>query len=465
MSLKTINDYRKEIDEKGIETTYENIFKTIEEKDEKYKIFLSIEKDYAYKRIDEIKKRDNKGRLFGIPIAIKDNIAVKGLQLTCGSKILDGFVSPYSATVIERLEAEGAVIVGKTNMDEFAMGSSNENSAYFNTKNPINAEYVPGGSSGGSAAAVSSNSVPIALGSDTGGSVRQPASFTNTFGFRPTYGSISRYGLVAFASSLDIIGPIANSIEDIKLVYDIISGKDEKDSTSIDIEKDNLLKENLRIGFINSDSIKDIDKDIYDSYYKYINELENLGYEIDEIDSKLWNYSLNSYYIIASSEASSNLSRFDGVRYGLRNEGNNLNEMYLYTRTKGFGREVKRRIFLGTFSLSSGYYDKYYKKASQLREMIKQEFHDNFKRFDFIITPTTPEFPFKFNQKKDPIKMYLSDWFTVPSSLANLPSISIPFIKNEKNLPAGLQIISNYGKDYKLMEFIDKIIVKTGGNK
>ncbi len=460
MSLKTIESYKQYIEENGIEKTIEKTFETIEENDKKFNMLLSIEKDYAFKRVEELKNKKEKGELYGIPVAIKDNIAVRGLQLTCGSKILEGFISPYSATVVEKLEKEDAIIVGKTNMDEFAMGSSNEYSAYFKTKNPLNPEYVPGGSSGGSAAAVSSNSVPVALGSDTGGSVRQPASFTDTFGFRPTYGSISRYGLVAFASSLDIIGPIANSIKDIRLIYEVISGKDKNDSTSIDVERDIVNNKKIRIGFIKEKYIKDIDSEILKSYYNFIGELKNTGYEVGEINSELWNYALNSYYVIASSEASSNLSRFDGVRYGLRVKGNNLEDMYLFTRTKGFGREVKRRIFLGTFSLSAGYYDKYYKKASVLREMIKKEFKDNFKNFDFIITPTTPEFPFKFNEKSNPIKMYLSDWFTVPSSLANLPSISIPFIKNEKNLPVGLQIISDYGKDYKLIDFIEKYIVK-----
>ncbi len=400
------------------------------------------EKDKQLSQIEEIPE------LFGIPIAIKDNISTKGIKTTCSSKILENYIPPFDATVIKKLKEKGYIITGKTNLDEFAMGSSTENSAFFPTKNPWDTERVPGGSSGGSAAAVGAGIVPGALGSDTGGSIRQPAAFCGVVGLKPTYGRVSRYGLVAFASSLDQIGPITRTVEDAALLMNVISGKDPKDSTSVNREVPDFLSfigrdiKGLKIGLPEEFFVEGLDSQIKEMVLGGVNQLEKEGAEVIEISMPTTKYAIEAYYIIAPSEASSNLARYDGVRYGYRTpEYSDLEEMYSKTRDEGFGAEVKRRIMLGTYSLSSGYYDAYYLKAQKVRTLIYQDFMKAFEKVDVIITPTTPDVAFKIGEKvSDPIQMYLSDIFTVSVNMAGVPGISIPCGFKE-GLPVGMQII------------------------
>ncbi len=407
------------------------------------------------KAVEEAKKKDDElpslsevPDLFGLPIAIKDNISTKGIKTTCSSKMLENYEAVFDATVIEKLKKSGYLISGKTNLDEFAMGSSTENSAFFTTKNPWDLERVPGGSSGGSAAAVGAGIVPAALGSDTGGSIRQPAAFCGVVGLKPTYGRVSRYGLVAFASSLDQIGPITRTVEDSALIMNIISGKDQKDSTSRDVSvpdfTQNLGKEikGLKIGIPKEYFIEGLDPEIKNAVMDAVNQLEKEGAIVEETSLPYTKYAIETYYIVAPSEASSNLARFDGVRYGHRaSEYKNLEEMYSKTRDEGFGTEVKRRIMLGTYSLSSGYYDAYYLKAQQVRTLIYRDFMNAFEKYDVLITPTTPDVAFKIGEKvADPIQMYLSDIFTVSVNMGTVPAVSLPCgFKN--NLPIGMQII------------------------
>ncbi|HOK56424.1 MAG TPA: Asp-tRNA(Asn)/Glu-tRNA(Gln) amidotransferase subunit GatA [bacterium] len=412
------------------------------------------------KRIDEkIAKGEELKELEGIPVSIKDNICTKGMPTTCASKILENFIPPYDATVIERLKNAGAIIIGKTNMDEFAFGSSTENSAFGPTKNPFDLERVPGGSSGGSTASVASNLCFASLGSDTGGSIRQPSAFCGVVGMKPTYGRVSRYGLIAFASSLDQIGPITKNVKDNALILKVISGKDKFDSTSVEImvpdyinflEKD--LK-NIKIGVPKEYFTEGIEKEVEEKILKVLKILENTGAKIEEISLPHTSYGIATYYIIATAEASSNLARFDGVKYGYRTQDyKNLMEMYMKTRGEGFGEEVKRRIILGTYVLSSGYYEAYYLKAQKVRTLIKNDFEEAFKKVDVIVTPTTPELPFKIGEKKDePLKMYLSDIFTVNINLAGLPAISIPCGFSYNNLPVGVQFISPYFKEENIL--------------
>lgn len=390
------------------------------------------------------------GKLSGVPIAVKDNICVEGEKTTCGSKILQGFIPPYDATVIKKLRQSGAILLGKTNMDEFAFGSSCETSAYGPTFNPWNLKHVPGGSSGGSAAVVSAGQAAMALGSDTGGSIRQPAAFCGVVGLKPTYGRVSRYGLIAFASSLDQIGPITKDVRDAALLLNVIAGHDEKDSTSADIEVPDYTKslvkdvKGLRIGIPRECFKKGVDREVEQNFRQAIKLLEGLGAKSEEISLPYLDYAISCYYIVAPAEASSNLARFDGVQYGLRAEApDDLNQMYEQTREIGFGSEAKRRIILGTYVLSSGYYDAYYLKALKVRTLIKEDFERIFKKYDCIITPTSPTAAFKIGEKiNDPLSMYLSDVFTASINLAGIPAISIPCGFTEKNLPLGLQIIA-----------------------
>lgn len=405
--------------------------------------------EIALKQARELDEKSPNGELFGIPIAIKDNINVKGYKTTCSSKMLENYISVYDATVIEKLKKEGAIIVGKTNMDEFAMGSSTEYSAFFKTKNPWDLERVPGGSSGGSAAAVSSLMVPLSLGSDTGGSIRQPASFCGTVGIKPTYGRVSRYGLVAFASSLDQIGPFARNSLDAALLLKVISGFDQKDSTSAPIEVPDFVEEakkeikNLKVGIIKEFNEDGIEKDVRESFESFIKFLEKSGFEIKEVSIPSIKYSLPTYYIIAPAEASSNLARFDGVRYGYRaSDYKDLFEFYSKTRDEGFGPEVKRRIMLGTHVLSSGYYDAYYGKALKVKALIKREFLNALREVDILVSPTSPTTAFKFGEKlSDPVSMYLSDIFTVSVNLATVPALSLLGGFSKDNLPIGIQLI------------------------
>ncbi len=425
--------------------------------DPKIKAFLYVNEELALtlaKQADEKRKKREGGKLLGIPISIKDNICIKGLPTTCASKILQNFIAPYSAEVCERLSREGAIFIGKTNMDEFAMGSSTENSGFFPTHNPWDLERVPGGSSGGSAAAVASRMGLGSLGSDTGGSIRQPAAFCGVVGMKPTYGLVSRFGLVAFASSLDQIGPIATTVEDTAYLLQIIAGYDPKDSTSAPIEIPDyvkFIKENektsYKIGLPKEYFESEIDLEITKILMELIEKLKK-RHKIIEISLPHTEYAVATYYIIAPAEASSNLARYDGVKYGFRAEAKNLIEMYKKTRAYGFGKEVKRRIMLGTYALSAGYYDAFYLKASKVRTLILQDFLNAFKEIDLILTPVTPTPPFKIGEKIfDPLQMYLSDIFTIPVNLAGVPGISVPVGLTSNNLPVGIQVIGPHFKD------------------
>ena len=387
-------------------------------------------------------------KLPGVPMAVKDLFCTKDVKTTAGSKILNNFIPPYESTVTQNIWNEGAILLGKLNCDEFAMGSSNETSFFGNVQSPIDKGLVPGGSSGGSASALAANLTPITIGTDTGGSIRQPASFTGTVGLKPTYGSCSRYGIVAFASSLDQAGPMSKDVKDCALLQEIISTYDEKDSTSIDFKRNEYSKEltnnikGKKIGIPKEYRVDGMPKEIEDLWTKGIEYAKDCGAEIVEISLPHTNYALPTYYIVAPAEASSNLARYDGVKYGFRSKGENLIDMYEKTRSEGFGSEVQRRIMIGTYVLSSGYYDAYYLKAQKVRKLIKNDFDEAYKKVDAILTPSTPSAAFKIGEKtNDPVSMYLNDIFTVPVNLAGLPAISIPAGVDAKGYPLGLQII------------------------
>lgn len=439
----------------SVEAT-QSILDRIKDVDDKIGAFISVESENAIntaKIADGIKENTP---LKGVPIALKDNIVSRGEYTTAASKILKGYKGTYDATVVKKLKEAHVPLVGKTNMDEFAMGSSNENSSFKSVSNPWDLERVPGGSSGGAAAAVASLEVPIALGSDTGGSVRQPAALTGTVGLKPTYGRISRYGLMAFSSSLDQIGIIARSSEDIAKTLGIIAGFDENDLTTLNVPVPDYVSllnrdiKGLRIG-ISQEFFDGLNEEVKKVINQALNTLVSLGAKLVNIDLKYMKYSISTYYIISSAEASSNLSRYDGVRYGYRAESDNIEDMYVKTRSEGFGNEVKRRIMIGSYVLSSGFYDAYFKKASQVRRLIKDDFQNAFKYVDVIITPTTPTTAFKKGEKSSkPIEMYLSDIYTVSVSLAGLPAMSVPagFVDG---LPVGIQLIGNYLKEDLLL--------------
>jgi len=414
--------------------------------------FLSVFSDRARARAKEIDAKIQNGiagKLAGVVIAVKDILAIKGERLTCGSRILENFVSPYDATVIQKLEDADAIIIGKTNMDEFAMGSSNENSAFGAVKNPVNPEYVPGGSSGGSAAAVAANLAMAALGTDTGGSIRQPAALCGVVGMKPTYGRVSRFGLVAFASSLDQVGPITHSVEDAARILEVISGHDERDSTSAVVPVEEFSKflggdiKGKVIGLPKEYLSGGVQKEIRSAIATATDRLQKAGAVIKEVSLPHTQYAIATYYIICTAEASSNLARYDGARYGHRTpEAKSLEEMYVKSRSEGFGAEVKRRIMLGTYVLSAGYYDAYYRRAQKVRTLIRRDFEQAFTECYVLLTPTTPTTAFKFGEKTaDPLAMYLADIFTVSVNLAGIPAISIPVGVDAKGLPIGLQII------------------------
>lgn len=431
----------------------ESVFENIENNEDNINAYISLQKEEALKKANEIQNQFDSGKempiLAGIPIAIKDNICTKGVKTTCASKMLENFEPPYNATVIEKLEAQNAIIIGKTNLDEFAMGGSTENSAFKLTKNPYDLERVPGGSSGGSAASVASNEAVMSLGSDTGGSIRQPSSFCGVVGLKPTYGTVSRFGLVAFASSLDQIGPITKDVEDAAILFNAIAGHDEKDTTSVNMEYPDYTKalqkgvDGLKIGLPKELFGEGVNSEVKEVILNKIEELKQQGAIVEEISMPSIDRALSIYYIISSAEASSNLSRFDGVKYGYRSkDSNGTNEMYENTRSEGFGSEVKRRIMLGTYVLSSGYYDAYYNKALKARTLIINEFNKAFEKYDVIIGPTSPTTAFKIGEKVDnPLEMYMSDICTVPVNIAGLPAISVPVGVDSKNLPIGMQII------------------------
>ncbi|MDV5129625.1 Asp-tRNA(Asn)/Glu-tRNA(Gln) amidotransferase subunit GatA [Bacillus amyloliquefaciens] len=444
--------HKKEI---KISDLVDESYKRIASVDDKVQAFLQLDEERARayaKELDEaVDGRSEHGLLFGMPIGVKDNIVTKGLRTTCSSKILENFDPIYDATVVERLQAAEAVTIGKLNMDEFAMGSSTENSAYKATKNPWNLDTVPGGSSGGSAAAVAAGEVPFSLGSDTGGSIRQPASFCGVVGLKPTYGRVSRYGLVAFASSLDQIGPITRNVEDNAFLLQAISGPDKMDSTSANVEVPDFLSsltgdiKGLKIAVPKEYLGEGVGKEAKESVLAALKVLEDLGATWEEVSLPHSKYALATYYLLSSSEASANLARFDGIRYGYRSDNaDNLIDLYKQTRSEGFGNEVKRRIMLGTFALSSGYYDAYYKKAQKVRTLIKKDFEDVFEKYDVIVGPTTPTPAFKIGEKtSNPLTMYANDILTIPVNLAGVPGISVP-CGFADGLPLGLQIIGKH---------------------
>ncbi|MCI9063986.1 MAG: Asp-tRNA(Asn)/Glu-tRNA(Gln) amidotransferase subunit GatA [Clostridia bacterium] len=427
----------------------------INEKEKDVEAFVTTLTDESIAKAEEIQaKIDNgeiKGDFAGIPIGIKDNICTKGVKTTCSSKMLENFVSPYDATVTEKLNNENMIDLGKLNMDEFAMGGSTETSYFKKTKNPWDLTKVPGGSSGGSAAAVAAGLVPWALGSDTGGSIRQPASFCGVVGLKPTYGLVSRYGLVAFASSLDQIGPITKDVKDSAMLLNIIAGHDAKDTTSVDIPKKDYTKaltgdiKGLKIGVPKEFFGEGINEEVKENLKQAIETYKKLGAEIEEFSLDIANYALATYYIIACAEASSNLGRFDGIRYTYRTpEFKNLKELYKKSRSEAFGAEVKRRIILGTYVLSSGYYDAYYKKAQQVRTMVMNEFNKGFEKYDVILTPTAPTTAFGIGEKSNnPLEMYLADICTVSVNIAGLPGISVPCGVDKQGMPVGMQLIGN----------------------
>ena len=450
ITSQTLVELVKNIKEKKISS--EETTKAFIERGEKSKdLNTYITEDFS-SALQKAKKFDQKPnfdlKLPGIPMAVKDLFCTNGVKTTAGSKILSNFIPPYESTVTQNIWNEGAILLGKLNCDEFAMGSSNETSFFGNVQSPIDKDLVPGGSSGGSASALAANLTPITIGTDTGGSIRQPASFTGTVGLKPTYGSCSRYGIVAFASSLDQAGPMSKDVKDCALLQEIISTYDEKDSTSIDFKRNEYSKElsnnikGKKIGIPKEYRVDGMPKEIEDLWAKGIEYVKDCGAEIVEISLPHTNYALPAYYIVAPAEASSNLARYDGVKYGFRSKGENLIDMYEKTRSEGFGAEVQRRIMIGTYVLSSGYYDAYYLKAQKVRKLIKNDFDEVYKKVDAILTPSTPSAAFKIGEKtNDPVSMYLNDIFTVPVNLAGLPAISIPAGVDTKGYPLGLQII------------------------
>ena len=446
---------KKEISSKEVTSAYIDR----SQKSKKLNTYVTEDFENALKKADNFDKNPNyENKLPGVPIAVKDLFCTKNLRTTAGSKILDNFIPTYESTVTENLWNAGSILLGKLNCDEFAMGSSNETSFFGNVQSPVGENLVPGGSSGGSASALAAKLTPTTIGTDTGGSIRQPASFTGTVGLKPTYGSCSRYGIVAFASSLDQAGPMTRDVKDCSLLFEVMSSYDQKDSTSTDFKRGNYLKElnnsikGKKIGIPKEYRVEGMPKEIEDLWQKGINILKEAGAEIINISLPNTKYALPTYYIVAPAEASSNLARYDGVKYGFRSKGENLIDMYEKTRSEGFGNEVKRRIMIGTYVLSSGYYDAYYLKAQKVRKLIKNDFDEVYKKVDAILTPSTPSSAFKIGEKtNDPVSMYLNDIFTVPINLAGLPAISIPAGFDSKGYPLGLQIIGKAFEEQNIL--------------
>ena len=459
----TIHEYAELLKQRklsSVELTKQYLAR-IEKADAQIGSYITVCPDDALAAAGKADERIAKGEatlLTGIPVGIKDNICTEGITTTCASKMLYNFVPPYDATVTKRLKNEGAVILGKLNMDEFAMGSSTESSYFKKTKNPYDLTRVPGGSSGGSAASVSADLAPYALGSDTGGSIRQPAAFCGNVGLKPTYGLVSRFGLIAFASSLDQIGSFTKDVTDCAIVLNAIAGYDKMDSTSVDADKTDYTKalglplKGMKIGVPKQYLESGIQTEIKEAVENAIKVYEMLGAECEECSLPLSKFALPAYYLISSAEASSNLARFDGIKYGYRaEEYHGLTDLYETTRSEGFGEEVKRRIMLGTYALSSGYYDAYYKKAQQVRGLIKRDFAACFEKYDVLLTPTTPTTAYKFGEKSDPVAMYMGDICTVAVNIAGLPAISIPAGLDKKGMPIGIQLIANSLDERKLL--------------
>ena len=461
--MSTIHEYAELLKQRelsSVELTKQYLAR-IEKADAQIGSYITVCPDDALAAAGKADERIAKGEatlLTGIPVGIKDNICTEGITTTCASKMLYNFVPPYDATVTKRLKNEGAVILGKLNMDEFAMGSSTESSYFKKTKNPYDLTRVPGGSSGGSAASVSADLAPYALGSDTGGSIRQPAAFCGNVGLKPTYGLVSRFGLIAFASSLDQIGSFTKDVTDCAIVLNAIAGYDKMDSTSVDADKTDYTKalglplKGMKIGVPKQYLESGIQTEIKEAVENAIKVYEMLGAECEECSLPLSKFALPAYYLISSAEASSNLARFDGIKYGYRaEEYHGLTDLYEITRSEGFGEEVKRRIMLGTYALSSGYYDAYYKKAQQVRGLIKRDFAACFEKYDVLLTPTTPTTAYKFGEKSDPVAMYMGDICTVAVNIAGLPAISIPAGLDKKGMPIGIQLIANSFDESKLL--------------
>jgi aspartyl-tRNA(Asn)/glutamyl-tRNA(Gln) amidotransferase subunit A len=440
-----------------------SVFQRIEALEKDVRAYITLMRDAAFaqaERADDLIKKGEGGPLTGIPIALKDIVCTKGVLTTCGSKMLSNFVPPYDATVIEKLKEAGAIFTGKTNMDEFAMGSSTETSFYGPSRNPWDLERIPGGSSGGSAAAVAADECIAAIGSDTGGSIRQPAALCGVVGMKPTYGRVSRFGLIAFASSLDQIGPFTKDVEDCAIMMNVLSGYDHRDSTSASEGAPDYRQflgrgiKGLTIGIPKEYFVGGLDPEVEKAVRQAIKTLENAGARCIEVSLPHTEYCLAVYYIVAPAEASSNLARYDGVKYGFRApEARDLLDMYKKTRSAGFGDEVKRRIMIGTYALSSGYYDAYYKKASQVRALIKQDFDNAFKTCDALLTPTTPTPAFRIGEKTDdPLQMYLSDLFTISANLAGIPGISVPCGYSSSGLPIGVQFLAAHFQEGRLIQ-------------
>ncbi|MBI2592621.1 MAG: Asp-tRNA(Asn)/Glu-tRNA(Gln) amidotransferase subunit GatA [Candidatus Colwellbacteria bacterium] len=470
----TIKDFHRGFLDKKF-SAYEivkSLFDYIEDKDKEIGAYLSLNKDRALEDASKVDvalaENKNLGYLAGVPLALKDIILVEGMPATAGSKILKDYVAAYDATVSRKLKLEGAIIMGKTNLDEFAMGSSTENSAFKITKNPHDLTRVPGGSSGGSAAAIAAHMAVAALGTDTGGSVRQPASFCGVVGLKPTYGAVSRYGLIAMASSLDQIGPITKTVQDAAILFKTIAGQDEKDSTSAKTDYgDELLNpkledmKKLTIGIPEEYFGEGLDREVGESIEEAITSLKSLGINFKKISLPHTKYALSTYYIIMPAEVGTNLARFDGIRYGTREASDNLMDLYYKNRGRGFGPEAKRRIILGTFVLSAGYYDAYYTKAQKVRKLIKEDFDNAFKEVGVILGPVAPTPAFKIGEKiDDPLQMYLSDIFTIPANLAGIPGISIPVKGREGKLPIGFQLMGRHFREADILgigQFYEKL--------
>lgn len=461
----TIHELQKKFHRREVTATevLESTFKRIEAVEDKVHAYISLMKERAYEEAKEADRAIQKGEfktLSGIPIALKDILCTRGFPTTCASRILQNYIPPYDATVVKKLREQGAIFTGKTNMDEFAMGSSTENSWFGITRNPWDLTKTPGGSSGGSAAAVAAHMCIAAIGSDTGGSIRQPAAFCGVVGMKPTYGRVSRFGLIAFASSLDQIGPFTKDVEDCAIMMNVIAGHDPRESTSVPIEVPDYTQfigksiKGWTVGIPREYILEGIDRDVLKTLENARRALEEGGARVKEISLPHTEFCVATYYIIAPAEASSNLARYDGVKYGYRSpEGKDLLDMYKKTRSSGFGKEVKRRIIIGTYVLSSGYYDAYYRKASQVRALIRKDFDEAFKECDLILTPTTPTPAFGIGEKtEDPVQMYLSDIFTISANLAGIPGISIPAGYSSQGLPIGVQLMANHFEEGKLIQ-------------
>ncbi|MAW66660.1 MAG: Asp-tRNA(Asn)/Glu-tRNA(Gln) amidotransferase GatCAB subunit A [Chloroflexi bacterium] len=465
LHLKSIKELNNLLVEKKISSVelVNYFFDRIDKYESKINSFISFDKEYALENAKNADAQISNGDvslLTGIPYVVKDNIATKHFPTTAGSKILDGFQANYDATVVRKINEQGAILIGKANLDEFAMGSSTENSAFGPTKNPWNLDYVPGGSSGGPAAALSAGFCVFSLGSDTGGSIRQPASLCGITGLKPTYGAVSRYGLIAFGSSLDQIGPFTRTAEDSEIILDVIEGKDEYDSTSkgLNIEKPNIELNGLKVGLPKEYFSSYLESEVKSNVIELVDFLSSQGAIVNEVSLPHTEYALSVYYILAPAEASSNLSRYDGVKYGYSEEQvDSMWDRIEKSRSNGFGLEVKRRIMLGTYSLSSGYYDEYYGKAEKTRQIIKKELNKVFDEIDILITPTSPSTAFKLGEKtNDPMAMYSSDIMTIPANIAGIPGISIP-VKDVKGLPVGAQLVGPYMSDRKILEISKNI--------